>query len=180
MITSKRSSSVDKSVIQKKKKEMFNLFNLALSTDWPLVVTLRNAYHRTLLLTVHVRTSWSAAASFFFAKLHHCCNLYSKYLFGAEALFNASVILSHSELTQTERKENVAFLTFLCHIYSPTFVFLLVSHLHFFPFQFRTAQVGVSMSKECNTCVEILQESVVSEMSDLAPSQHLSPTSVSG
>lgn len=38
-------------------------------------------------------------------------------------------------------------------IYFPTFVFFVGLTLISFPFQFRTAQVGVSMSKECNTCV---------------------------
>lgn len=44
------------------------------------------------------------------------------------------------------------FVSFL-FIFLPTFVFFVGLTPPSFPFQFRTAQVGVSMSKECNTCV---------------------------
>lgn len=86
-----------------------------------------------------------------FAKLHHCCNLYVKYLFRAEALFNAALILLHTLFTNEKKSALFSFCELL--IYSPTFVFFVGLTPPSFPFQFRTAQVGVSMSKECNTCV---------------------------
>lgn len=63
-------------------------------------------------------------------------------------------------------------------ICSATFVIFLGLTPPSFPFQFRTAQVGVSMSKECNTCD--FSGLISQKCLFLALSQHLSPALVPG
>lgn len=88
---------------------------------------------------------------------------------------------------QAERKVYEKVTHFSLQSFSLTMSYLVSDIFHFvgltpptFPFQFRTAQVGVSMLKECNTCVcVILHEAVVCcvKMSDfLSPSHHLPPS----